>query len=217
MSSKDYFMTLSASSYEHLKNELQLPHDLPVTPEWSAAADFLSLIKEHCLNASPQVIVECSSGLTTLILARCCEINDKGRVVSLENAEEYAQQTRNNLQRFGLDRFAEVVYAPLENVALENGNYQWYETKKLPDTKIDMLVIDGPPGFIQKHSRLPALPLLFNQLSDASTVFLDDAGRDEEKEIVVKWLELNSCIEHQYIDAERGCSVLTINKSGLKV
>ncbi|MES9855801.1 MAG: hypothetical protein ABW166_04240 [Sedimenticola sp.] len=40
-----------------------------------------------------------------------------------------------------------------------------------------MLVIDGPSGFIQKHSRYPALPLLFDKLSNNGMVFLDDAAR----------------------------------------
>ncbi|VAW68383.1 hypothetical protein MNBD_GAMMA09-2238 [hydrothermal vent metagenome] len=206
-------MTLSTSLYENLKTELQLAHDLPVTPEWSAAADFLALIKGHCLSASPQTIVECSSGLSTLVLARCCQINNRGKVFSLENAEEYALQTQNNLQRFGLDSFAHVIHAPLQCTTIDNESYQWYETENLPDVKIDMLVIDGPPGFIQKYSRLPALPILLDQLSDVSAVFLDDAARDEEKYIVNKWLQISDVIKHEYIETERGCSILTIDKS----
>ena len=75
-----------------------------------------------------------------------------------------------------------------------------------------MLVIDGPPGFIQKHSRYPALPLLFSQLANNCVIFLDDAGREDEKEIIDLWNNEYQNIRHEYIETERGCSVLFINK-----
>jgi len=205
-------MNALAKSYERLRTDLQLDQDLPVTAEWSAAADFLFLIKEHCFKVKPLHIVECSSGLTTLVLARCCQLMGSGRVVSLENGKEFAQQTEENLSRFGLEAYADVIYAPLEETEVRGGMYRWYEIEGLPDTDIDMLVVDGPPGFIQKHSRFPALPMLFGRFSERTFVFLDDAGRDEEKEIVNKWLEINSGMQHEYIETERGCSILAINK-----
>ncbi|VAW57972.1 hypothetical protein MNBD_GAMMA11-2879 [hydrothermal vent metagenome] len=199
-------------SYDQLKTDLSFTHNLPVTADWSAAADFLFLIKDHCLAMKPANIMECSSGLTTLILARCCQLNGGGKVFSLENGKEFAQQTEENLSRFGLEAYADVIHAPLEEVIINSEVYKWYEIKNLPDIDIDMLVIDGPPGFIQKHSRLPALPLLFNRLLDGSQVFLDDAGRDEEKEITGRWLATMAGLKHEYIETERGCSVLSVKK-----
>jgi len=177
-----------------------------------AGADFLELIKNHCLKARPETIVECSSGATTVVLARCCQLNKQGKVFSLENGEEYAINTQNNLKDFSLDSYADVIYAPLETVEVNKENYQWYETKNLSEQKIDMLVIDGPPGFIQRHSRLPALPILFDRLADNATVFLDDAARDEEMAIVEMWLGIDSGISHEFIETERGCSVIMINR-----
>jgi len=200
------------STYQTIQKELHLKQELPITPDWSAAADFLELIKNHCLKAKPKIIVECSSGATTAVLAKCCEINKQGKVFSLENGEEYAINARNNVNNFGLKKYADVIHAPLETIEVNGENYQWYETKNLPDEKIDMLVIDGPPGFIQRHSRLPALNLLFDQMADQSIVFLDDAARDDEKEIVEMWLGISSGISHEYVELERGCSVLRLSK-----
>jgi hypothetical protein len=75
-----------------------------------------------------------------------------------------------------------------------------------------MLVIDGPPGFIQKHSRYPALPLLHEALAERCVLYMDDAAREDEREIVKMWQSEFSGIEHRYVATERGCSVLTINK-----
>ena len=71
-----------------------------------------------------------------------------------------------------------------------------------------MLVIDGPSGFIQKNSRYPAMPVLFDRFSKGCEIYLDDAGRVDEKEIVECWLNEYSDLKHMFIDNERGCSVL---------
>jgi len=194
-------------AYKQLQQALNFDQALPVTADWSAAADFLNLIKDYCLTKKPDIIVECSSGLSTLILSKCCQINNSGHVYSLENAEEYQQKTLKNLKQFKLESYADVIYAPLEQNTINNINYDWYQSNKISELKIEVLVIDGPPGFIQKHSRLPAIPILFNQLADDACIFLDDAARKEEKEVVSIWLEQYPSLSHEYIETERGCSI----------
>jgi len=200
-------------TYGQLQQQLKLEQQLPATPEWSAAADFLFLIKDHCLSNEPETIVECSSGLTSLVLSRCCQINNKGHVYSLENGEEFQQQTLKQLKLFDLQDWADIFHAPLIRRTIMQCDYDWYNSQAVNNLEIDMLVIDGPPGFIQKKSRLPALPVFFDQLKDGACVFLDDAARDEEKEIVKIWLEEYSFLEHEYIETERGCSIIKINKN----
>ena len=200
-------------TYGQLQQQLKFEQQMPVTPEWSAAADFLFLIKDHCLSKRPKTIVECSSGLTSLVLSRCCQVNNKGHVYSLENAEEFQQQTLKQLKQFDLLNFADVFHAPLIKHTIMQHDYDWYNPQAVRGLEIDMLVIDGPPGFIQKYSRLPALPVLFDQFTDGACIFLDDAARDEEKEIVEIWLKEYTDLCHEYIETERGCSVLKINKA----
>ena len=196
------------TSYRSIQERLQLDHALPYTENWSAAADFLELIIAHCLKTKPATIIECSSGLTTLVLARCCQLNDYGYIHSLENGQDYANKTRQQLTEFGLGKYVNVIHAPLETVTINARDFMWYSTRDLPDVPIDMLVIDGPPGFMQQYSRFPALPILYNQLANDSVLFLDDAARDDEKAIIDMWQDDYPDIEHQYIDTERGCSVL---------
>ena len=203
---------MTKNPYYEIQDKLGLAQELPYTPNWSAAPDFIALIVEHALQAKPEIIVECSSGLTTLVLARCCQINGRGRVISLENGEKYAEKTRQQLVEFWLDELAQVIYTPLEKVNLDR-DYDWYQLDALPEVSIDMLVIDGPPGFIQKNSRYPALPLLYDKFSEQCSVFLDDAGREDEKELVAQWQAEFSGVEHEYLEFERGCSVLEIKKA----
>ena len=47
-----------------------------------------------------------------------------------------------------------------------------------------------------------------DRLADRCTVFLDDAARDDEIEIVQLWLKLFPEFQMSYIDNDRGCSIL---------
>lgn len=197
------------SSYAELAETLGLAGELPYTPKWSAAPDFLALMADWVLKHKPTNIVECSSGLSTLILARCCQLNGKGTVLSLENGEQYAQSTRLHLQAYGLDNLAQVAHAPLVHHELGDERYQWYQLDGLglPD-EVDLLVIDGPPAFLQPLARYPALPLLQARFAADMVILLDDAARAGEREIVARWLQQMPELSHQYHDTERGCSVL---------
>ena len=195
-------------SYLSLEKSLGFNKALPVAEDWSAAADFLTLISQHCLEHKPKNIVECSSGTSSLVLSRCCQLNKQGHVYSLENGEEFVEQTQKQLDDFLLSDYCDVIYAPLENMQLAEEAFQWYELNRLPKIEIDMLVIDGPPGFLQKNSRYPALPLLRGLLAEQCVVFLDDAGRDDEQEIVQRWLADNPEFRFEYIVNARGCSIL---------
>lgn len=198
-------------SYHYLRDRLGLHEGLPYTRDWSAAPDFLKLIVEHALQRKPRVILECSSGLTSVMLARCCTMNGEGEVFSLENGAEFAQRTREELGRYRLQK-ATVIDAPLTPYHINDTSYDWYATANLPEQPIEMLVIDGPPGFIQKHSRYPALPLLFDRLADGCVIFMDDAARLDEQEIVKLWQEQFPGLEHRYVKTERGCSILSVKR-----
>jgi len=195
-------------TYELLEKKLGLKKSLPITEDWSAAADFLLVISNYCLSQKPQVIVECSSGTSSIVLARCCQKNTQGHVYSLENGAEYEKQTRQQLDDFSLAEYCDVVHAPLQDYNLDDVSFQWYEKKNLTAEKIDMLVIDGPPGFIQKQSRYPALPLLHERLAEQCVIFMDDAARDDEKTIVKRWLKSYPEFQFEYVDNSRGCSIL---------
>ena len=195
-------------NYQFLAENLGFDKALPVTEHWSAAPDFLKLISDYCLHRKPQTIVECSSGTSSLVLAKCCQLSDRGHVYSLENGEEFVEKTRLQLDAFSLNGFCDVIHAPLQDVQLNDEAFQWYGLERLPDIQIDMLVIDGPPGFLQKQSRYPALPLLQDKLAEHCVIFLDDAARDDEQELVGRWLAMCPAFELEYIDNERGCSIL---------
>lgn len=196
-----------------LCNRLGLNQGFAYDSYWSAAPDFLQLIVDHALTEKPATIVECGSGVTTLMLARCCEMNGQGKVSSLENSSTFAENTRSEIERYGLGKYANVIDAPLTERMAGGQAYQWYDLDGLSERSIDMLVIDGPPGFIQRHARYPALPLLFDRLADGCVIFMDDTARPDDREVVEMWRTQFPAIGHEYVSTERGCSILRIHQT----
>ena len=72
-----------------------------------------------------------------------------------------------------------------------------------------MLIIDGPPAYLESMARYPAGPLLFNRMPAGSAVFLDDAFRSGEREIVRKWSVENPSLRVEEISCEKGLVKLT--------
>ncbi len=175
---------------------------------WVAAPDFLREIALHAIHAHPKVIVECGSGVSTVVLARCMEINQAGHVYSLEHLPEYAEQTRQELERHSLQDWASILTAPLRPYEIKGETYAWYSTEELPSMAFDMLVVDGPPGDIGNLARYPAGPVLFGRLNDTAAVFLDDSNREQEKVTLQRWAEEFRQFRQEARNCERGCAVL---------
>lgn len=202
------FRQLEALHSLHL--DLALDKSLPGTRGWAASPDFLSELARHALAQQPANVVECSSGTSTLVLARCMQLNGHGKVYSLEHDAHFARQTRLQLRRHGLDDWAEVLDAPLRAHQIGGESWPWYAHEVLPaDLEIGMLAIDGPPMATRPLARYPAGPALFGRLAPGASVFLDDAARPDEQAILRRWQAEFPTFELVMRSCEKGCAVLT--------
>ena len=179
---------------------------LPPTRGWAASPDFLWILARHALEHRPETVVECGSGVSTLVLARCLQKNGSGRVVSLDHDAQFAEETRRNLARHGLSDWAQVIDAPLRAGEIGGRTFTWYAREKVPDMdRIDMLVVDGPPTPMDPMMRYPAGPLLLAKLAPGGALFMDDADRPEERRIVELWLAENPGLRAERMECEKGC------------
>lgn len=192
-----------------LEYEFGAETPLPPMRGWAASPDFLLAIFRHTRAHKPMTIVECSSGSSTIILARAAELNGEGHVYSLEHEAVFAEKTRQELARYGLSHRATVLDAPLVRQNINGKERLWYDFAGLPDAGIDMVVIDGPPLSIGDLARYPAGPVLFPQLSAGGKVFLDDAAREEETEITKLWAAEFPDLQLSTENCEKGCNVLS--------
>jgi predicted O-methyltransferase YrrM len=195
---------LSVSSFLQLRKPLPSMRGMAISP------DFAAILIEQIRTRRPRTIVELGCGVSTIVSSYTIEqLGYDGRIVSIDHESEYAEICRRRLDEHGLSHIATVYECPLRDQNVNGAQSKYYGLSKanLPD-EIDMLVVDGPPFWVQKRARYPALPLLIGRLKRDAVVIVDDAGRDDERAIVQRWLEEFSDFEHSYISTEKGTSIL---------
>ncbi len=194
----------------YLFSTMRFQHPLPAMRGWWAISpDFANIIIALIREYKPRLVLEAGSGVSTLITAYSLREIGKGSVVSFDHDERFAAISAANVKKHGLQDIATVIYAPLKEVVIRDKTWLWYDTEQLCNLgPIDMLIIDGPPGIIQRLARYPALPILFPLLSENAVVLLDDAFRADEREIVRRWLKEFDGFSLEEIDVEKGAAIL---------
>ena len=196
--SKLYSFDEIRTSYKQLEiliplfNDLNITKKLPSTRGYAASPDYLYKIKETIEENKPNLILEAGSGVSTLITAYCLEKIGKGKIISLDHNEKYANQTRDELKKHNLCKYADIIYAPLKKYDLiKNKSLSWYDIDNCEiKENIDLFVIDGPPVNTKssKLPRYPAIPLMLDKMKVGTTIILDDARRENEQK-TLKLLE----------------------------
>lgn len=158
---------------------------------WAISAHFLEHLVREIYLRKPNLIVECGSGTSTLVSAACLKDIGKGKIISFDHEDYYALKTRNLLKVEGLENIASVITAPIKEINIADRNWKWYgaEIDKIISEKIDILVVDGPPGKLQPLSRYPAVLVLKEYLADDILIMLDDGNREDEEKIAKAWAE----------------------------
>lgn len=192
-----------------LEKKLNLPDALPPMRGWAGSPDFLLQLAEQVFRSQPQTVMECSSGVSTVVMARCLQLNGKGHLYSLENSPEYAQKTRALLTKYGLTGYATVLDAPLVS---EGQSTPWYDMAAIPGNigPVEMLVVDGPPASVAPLARYPAMPRLKALLSSSPIILVDDAARDDESTMVNMWLNEIPELKKIELPCEKGCVMLVV-------
>ena len=192
---------------------LKLNAPLPTIEGWAILPDELKIIADTIYERQPELVLELGSGVSTIVSAYCLRNLGKGKLVSFDHDQEFLLKTRKTLEDHDLHDIAKAIYAPLKQINIKGSKMLWYDTRRLHNIgKIDVLIIDGPPGDIQHYARYPALPLLFDKLSDEAIIILDDGIREDEKEIVRLWLKefegLSAVLKH----TEKGTYIIRKSK-----
>ncbi|MBO74257.1 MAG: hypothetical protein CMD33_03180 [Flavobacteriales bacterium] len=211
-----YFKTLD-SAYNQIEYREWLLKEIdwlgiPIvgSRHFAASPDFLYELHRFLRAEQPKVIVEASSGLSTLICAKYAKKNHghDPLVISLESSEKYTEITENKLKEESLSGYANVIHAPL----VQQRDDQWYDIVKLKALlgaqKIDVLVIDGPPASENIMAREPAFKMLKDFLSPTAAIILDDSKRKGERKIISSWVSKYDLEIEQDLPTEKGTTVL---------
>jgi hypothetical protein len=189
-----------------------LRRPLPPMRGWAASPDFALLLYQLVQDEAPGLVVECGSGVSSLVLGYALEAAGAGRLITFEHDRRHFDITGSWVRRHGLERWVEVVHAPLAEMRSDGEVWQWYGSeveRSLAGQSAHLLVVDGPPGQLQPLSRYPALPRLSPFLAERVTVVLDDADRTDEKAIIARWLRQQPRFSLQHLTHEKGTALLS--------
>jgi hypothetical protein len=153
----------------------------------------------------PLLVLECGSGSSTVVMARCLRALGRGRIITLEHDPPYARRTAELLRLYGVEDVATVVTAPLDERVIDGRAVRWYgpQYERLLAEPIDVLLVDGPPGSSGPRARYPAVPLLKARLAPECWIMLDDGDRPDERFIADAWSrELGAALS--YLEGGRG-------------
>lgn len=171
---------------------------------WSADASYLAGTVRHAFEADGPIL-ECGSGLTTLVL---CIIAAKKNVpvLTLEHAAEWAAKVNESLRQAGLTSHT-VTTAPLKDY----GDFAWYDVSavRMPDC-ISLVICDGPPSDT-KGGRYGLLPVAHDHLKTGCVILLDDADREGEKTVLRRW-EIEFSTVTQLHQGERMYALATCSR-----
>jgi predicted O-methyltransferase YrrM len=179
-------------AWQILRPLLDGGHYLPWTTGSMLPAALVAVCNE-IVHGRRTTIVECGSGVSTVVLARLLRQRGiGGTVVALEHDPDWARLVSELLANEQLSAFARVIHAPLA------GEPPWYSLSamaELPEV-VDLLIVDGPPADLPGNGlrRAPALAALESRLSQAAVVYLDDLNRAGEQAAVAGWQATNKWI-----------------------
>jgi hypothetical protein len=170
------------------KDELDTSFDYDFSA-WTVTPDVMSLLYEKIVNSeSTSNICEFGSGISTTYIATVIQKTGRGHLYSFEHDYDFYLQTIFELQAHRLSDFVTLVHTPLSPCIVDEVQYSWYDVDcftQLP--QIDVFLVDGPPGHIQKLSRLPAINIISKYSNPSTTIIVDDSYRDDEQEMIKIW------------------------------
>jgi len=168
---------------------------------WSVDSVFLTSML-HWLQETSGPVLECGSGLTTIVLATAASSTGR-RSLSLEQDERFEGRLAPALPR-RIRPWMDCKVVPL----VSYGEFDWYDVETVPLPKrVGFVVCDGPPG-TARGGRYGLVPLLKDQLAPGCIVLIDDTNRAAERGIVDRWCtELPARIIEQ---TERHIAILKV-------
>ena len=189
-------------AFNQLTNLLDFKAAIPATRSWAASPDLLLTISEIVKKNKPGLVVELGSGASTLVAAK----SGARKIVSIDNSDVWGAKTVALLKEHKV-RGVDVRIAPLRPYA--NGS-EWYDLDAIKDLKkIDLLIVDGPPGSKNPDARYPALQQFKDRLSAAVIVVIDDVNREGERKLAEDFAKALPNHELTILDHEKGTAIIS--------
>lgn len=191
---------------------LNQPYPMPFGGSWALTPDAAVILAREIAIRRPNTIVELGSGVSTVMVGRLLKQTGAGHLIALDHDPDWAAETRRHIVASGLQDYVEVIDAPLTRQQFDGKDFDWY---RIPDQlhqieQIDMLTVDGPPQTADSTvlSRYPAMPAFAAKFSRQAVIYIDDAKRTTEREMIEQWLQTYPGWKSWMIDTLPGTCLL---------
>lgn len=165
-----------SEAMQQLLSLLKFSAPVPPTRSWAASPDLLLTLAQLVRTHNPKLVVELGSGVSTLVVAKA----GARKVISIDHSGEFADKTREVLREHKV-RGVEIRVAQLK---AHISGVDWYDTAVIKDLKrIDLLIVDGPPGSKNPEARMPARAEFIAKLSPKAIIVIDDVNREGERKL----------------------------------
>ncbi|MGH7620737.1 MAG: hypothetical protein ACREMU_00190 [Gemmatimonadaceae bacterium] len=149
--------------------------------KWSADESYLAEAVRSAARASGPIL-ECGSGLTTLLMG-AITARTGTPIHALEGNAGWHERASRAAAKRGMANVT-VHLAPMRDF----GDFEWYDAPvaTLPHD-FALIICDGPPAST-RGGRSGMLPVMRGNLAPACTVLIDDTNRPAEQELVQRWI-----------------------------
>jgi hypothetical protein len=171
---------------------------------YGADPEFLDEVIKRAA-AMSQPILECGSGLTTILLG----LFAAGRgisVWSLEHDPQWFETTAAMMRRYDIQN-VNLLLCPLRSY----GDFSWYNppVDHIPK-RFGMVVCDGPPKKSTPGDRYGLLPLMRNRLGSGSLILLDDVELQNSDPVLSRWMKETSAVYQVFPSRFSSYAVVTL-------
>ncbi len=193
---------------------LLAPLNAPLPPmrKWAISPDFGILLYSLLQEYQPTTVAELGGGVSTVITGYYFAQNEgEGVINAFDHHPLFAELARKQIEMHQMIDVATVFDAPLKPVRLAGEAWNWYDTHAFDKlSNVDFLTIDGPPqqDNPNRMARYPALPVLFDKLNSGAIILMDDTHREDETNIVERWLTEFDIVKVNEVDNQKGAVIL---------
>jgi hypothetical protein len=158
----------------------------PSMDDWEESPLFSAFVADMVLERRPTHVVTVGGGIMALILALALERNASGTVSVLEHDAASVRSTQRLLDRYGVNRRANVLECPLRPMLLDGREYTWLSLDPLELDPVDLVIVGGhavdPPID-------PAIAVLEPRLCANVRVVVGNAAHADRHAVVDRWCD----------------------------
>lgn len=171
---------------------------IPFTAWAISPSTILHVLNDITVNKR-KAVIEFGAGASTFYIAKLIKLLKLETVFyTVESDPHWAKELQRQINLLELEDFVRIIYAPVVGVdkALAYKEQKtWYDIEVLeknidPSLQFDLVLVDGPAGGGTPYARYSAIPFLKKKMAEEYIIFLDDANRPEEQEILSEWQKM---------------------------